>query len=580
MEVDGRKPRNKLSAIVEIPKAEDRIEQDDIHTSGLWEESESDIDGQPAAGLTVVQVSKTSLLPPDGGWGWCVVLGCFMMNLIVNGISYSFGVIFMELLEKYDRTSSDIAWVYSLNCVTCSWLGPLATALSNAFSFRSVVVVGGLIYSAGIVASSFMYKLEQLYITYGLISGFGSALVYGPSIIMVGRYFDKRRSLANGLSVAGSGVGSFLIPPLLQLLIEKYTINGCILILGAFSLHLCLAGLLYRPLPTGRRVVEPEVYGELTPSAKLCPGLHCTKRVRALPSTGSIKEELYETALYPTRGASSFAMASSLLSIPEQIVIVEKQPTLRLRNFSGASARKNFRNAWRSLYAWPTRMRSGKESESLFDFSLLKDSLFLSFSFAVMLASFGYLSIYLILPAHAQDLHLSKTEAVSLISVMGICDLVGRVGSGIASDFQIIPRKWIFSLMILCATTCVGLIVFAGTSYITLSCFAGLFAFFGGCFMVLNPVITADLFGIERLPSAIGLLITIQGCAYLVGPPSIGAIRDRTKSFYIAFLVIGLVMSAGALLLPLHALIESCLTKRRRPSGDSAKSITTSAFSN
>jgi hypothetical protein len=57
------------------------------------------------------------------GWGWFVVLGCFLMNLIVNGISYSFGVIFMELLENYERTSAEIAWVYSLNCVTCSWLG-------------------------------------------------------------------------------------------------------------------------------------------------------------------------------------------------------------------------------------------------------------------------------------------------------------------------------------------------------------------------------------------------------------------------------------------------------------------------
>ena len=213
---------------------------------------------------------------------------------------------------------------------------------------------------------------------------------------MVGRYFDKRRSLANGLSVAGSGVGSFLFPPLMQLLIEKYTINGCILILGALCLHLCVAGLLYRPLPTRRIiVVEPAVYDEVKNDSQTTIPLFCKN---VIPSCSSIKEELYETALYP--GASCFAMASSLLSIPEQIVIVEQPPRSRLRHFSGVNARKKLRNAVLSLYAWPKRLRSGADRGSLFDFSLLKDSLFLSFSFAVMLGIpvriYRYTGIYII----------------------------------------------------------------------------------------------------------------------------------------------------------------------------------------
>ena len=90
-------------------------------------------------------------------------------------------------------------------------------------------------------------------------------------------------------------------------------------------------------------------------------------------------------------------------------------------------------------------------------------------------------------------------------------------------------------------------------------------------------MITADLFGVDRFPSAFGLLITIQGCAYLIGPPSIGAIRDRTQNFHIAFLVISLVMSAGAFVLPLHSLMKKFLSKKRRPSGNSEQSTTTNA---
>ena len=40
------------------------------------------------------------------------------------------------------------------------------------------------------------------------ILGLGSALAYTPSVVCVGTYFDKRRALANGISLSGAAVGS------------------------------------------------------------------------------------------------------------------------------------------------------------------------------------------------------------------------------------------------------------------------------------------------------------------------------------------------------------------------------------
>ena len=36
---------------------------------------------------------------PDGGWGWLVVLACFLTTFTLDGIGYSFGM-FMEPLKK------------------------------------------------------------------------------------------------------------------------------------------------------------------------------------------------------------------------------------------------------------------------------------------------------------------------------------------------------------------------------------------------------------------------------------------------------------------------------------------------
>jgi len=80
-----------------------------------------------------------------------------------------------------------------------------------------------------------------------VVAGVGSALAYSPSIVTVGQYFERRRTLANGLSVAGSGVGNFAIPPLIRLCVDRFGLSGALLILSAIMLHVCLAGALLRP---------------------------------------------------------------------------------------------------------------------------------------------------------------------------------------------------------------------------------------------------------------------------------------------------------------------------------------------
>lgn len=40
---------------------------------------------------------------PDGEWGWCVVMAAFLTQFVVVGLQNSSGVIFNELVEKFNR---------------------------------------------------------------------------------------------------------------------------------------------------------------------------------------------------------------------------------------------------------------------------------------------------------------------------------------------------------------------------------------------------------------------------------------------------------------------------------------------
>ena len=58
--------------------------------------------------------SELSLpMPPDGGWGWVVCAGSFFCMVIMDGILFSFGVFFLDLLEYFGEGKGKTAWVGS-----------------------------------------------------------------------------------------------------------------------------------------------------------------------------------------------------------------------------------------------------------------------------------------------------------------------------------------------------------------------------------------------------------------------------------------------------------------------------------
>lgn len=155
---------------------------------------------------------EESLVPvaPDGGWGWVVVFASFMVNLIADGVTLSFGVIFVEFLNYFEESKGKTAWIGSLFMAMPLLSGPIASFLTDRYGCRKVTIAGSILAAFGFVLSAFAQSMEVLCLTFGVISGFGLSLCYVAAVVIVAYYFDKRRSFATGLAVCGSGIGKFL----------------------------------------------------------------------------------------------------------------------------------------------------------------------------------------------------------------------------------------------------------------------------------------------------------------------------------------------------------------------------------
>ncbi|KAG1679215.1 Monocarboxylate transporter 12 [Nymphon striatum] len=216
-------------------------------------------------------VSPSSV--PDGGWGWVVVFASFIINLISDGIGFSFGVIYIELLSYFNESKGKTAWVGSVFYAMPLICGPIASALVIRYGCRKMTILGGILASIGFISSSFANSLEVLYVTFGMISGFGLALSYVAAIVIVAFYFDSKRGLATGVSVSGTGIGTFVFAPVVRLLIEKYTWRGAVLILGAVFLNITVCGMLMRELECTKKKNSKVSASTLSQSSSQCSGL-------------------------------------------------------------------------------------------------------------------------------------------------------------------------------------------------------------------------------------------------------------------------------------------------------------------
>lgn len=87
---------------------------------------------------------------------------------------------------------------------------PIVTIISRKRGLRTPMYAGCLLLGAGFIAASYATRTWHLYLSQGALVGLGVGFVYIPTIPVISQWFDKRRSLANGITAAGSGIGGLI----------------------------------------------------------------------------------------------------------------------------------------------------------------------------------------------------------------------------------------------------------------------------------------------------------------------------------------------------------------------------------
>ena len=107
------------------------------------------------------------------------------------------------LHSKYTILYFLLAWVASLSISTSYLSTPLSFEIIRRIKFRPAMMIGATLSGIGLLASSFADSVYILYVTFGLLFGFGSSLCYSCSLLILPRYHTKYWALAHGIALAG-----------------------------------------------------------------------------------------------------------------------------------------------------------------------------------------------------------------------------------------------------------------------------------------------------------------------------------------------------------------------------------------
>jgi MFS family permease len=165
-------------------------------------------------------------------YGWVVLGAAFIIITMSIGTLFTLGVFLRPIEESMGWSRSGIGAIGLFNWIVMGAGGVVSGFVSDRLGTRRVVLVGAILLGLGLVLSSYVQQVWQLYVTFGLLVGAGVSTFYVPLTVLAIKWFEGRRGMAAAIVSAGNGLGILALAPLSRWLINEFDWRVAFMVLG------------------------------------------------------------------------------------------------------------------------------------------------------------------------------------------------------------------------------------------------------------------------------------------------------------------------------------------------------------
>lgn len=174
--------------------------------------------------------------------------GLYLANaallLLFMGLVYAWSIFVTPMEAEFGWTRSQTSLTFSI-CMSCFCVGGFTSGLIlKRHSPFVVMLLCALCLTGGFTLTSRIDSLTGLYITYGVLVGFGIGLAYNCANCVIVGWFPEKPAFASGVALMGFGLGGLVLGSLSTAMIAalgwRSTFSGLAIAFGAIVLFCSL----------------------------------------------------------------------------------------------------------------------------------------------------------------------------------------------------------------------------------------------------------------------------------------------------------------------------------------------------
>jgi OFA family oxalate/formate antiporter-like MFS transporter len=159
--------------------------------------------------------TRAALEVPSAGHGvrstrWTQLALGLVCMMAISSPQYVWTLLTKPLMGKLGVTLAQLQVTFTILIVLQTFLSPVQGFLIERFGPKRLLGIGAALTGLSWIAASAATTLTQLYLSYGVLGGIGTGIIYIGVVGLMVKWFPDHRGLATGVVAAGYGMGAML----------------------------------------------------------------------------------------------------------------------------------------------------------------------------------------------------------------------------------------------------------------------------------------------------------------------------------------------------------------------------------